>query len=1215
MSFATDGRWSGDQPAPGDSHAIGDGEGVFVIHATLMVNGKVLWFSGHTEQAHYLAESWVWDPALPIATATRQPFPASTDVFCCHHANLEDGRVITVGGARAHPNHGEGIRAICIFDPATSAWSHIGDMHEARWYPTLVTLPDGRLVAFSGRRAAGESTFIAETVEVFSPPFRGPGYTTATVTGGTKVFPTYPGLHLVRGGRIVHTGPTWRYERNATTPIGTWSLRMTAGASGAWTDEAVSPQVDFREEGMSVLLPPAQAGRILLLGGGKAHFDGGGNFTSLDPASQPRSAEILDTATNPPTWTRIADMNQPRINGSAVLLPNGTVLVLGGHNRFKFDGGATPSLPAEIYDPAANVWRSAGTMAVPRMYHSAHLLLPDGRVICAGGADPNLGGDDNRKSFEIYEPPYFFNPDDTLAARPQITGTSRDDGPDDVLAYGREFFIQTPNAASIARVALMRPGAMTHHTDSEQRYVAVDFFAEPGAGRLRAMAPTDATIAPPGFYMLWIVDTNGRPCQRARFVRLSRAQFYVITDRSTFSKDEVAPGLATTTFEHAFYVVMEGFAPEELGINGATPFMPPPSVVTPTIAFDAAGTPIPQISAVVRELLVEIPSVPTGVRQRFVLRYAVEIRGHAPFFQPNGTTPIENREIRMRVTRGEHAGLGSIRLTHQPNPYTLDGPKPWLSLDLRVFKVLDGDTRFGQPPLNPTAGGAIDFIQGTLARLRTVGSARAEFEALPTEAEPSQLDIAEARDGRRVYNFALCQVRYRGRTLDAHDVRVFFRLFTTAATGMEFRPETYATVPNVDGKPIPVLGSQGGHLATIPFFAEPRVNPGDPLTLQRDPFNTQTLLHNPSGAESTWYFGCWLDFNQSSPGRFPLNGGGAGPFFGPLASIQQLVRGRHQCLVAELLFPPDPTPLNATPGNNDNLAQRNLAILETDNPGGPATRTVQHTFEIKPSPNVTVGAPATKALAFEGVERVARRGFIVERPDELMFRWGNLPPGTEVTIYLPDVRVEDILELAMARHTWGQLEMVDAHTLRCVAQGGVTFVPLPGNRTATIPGLIEMVLPMGIRSGNKYKVTVHQASGQRRAIIGAFEIAIHVSKAHLLLGEEKRTLSVMRYIALAIPPGDRWYPIFQRYLKHFADRVHGFGGNPDRIEPSPSGDGPEGDDRDPCACRCRCGCRDDHGHHDGHGHHGHLDRRKQAGVALLAFVGLASAVWLTRRRC
>jgi hypothetical protein len=172
-------------------------------------------------------------------------------------------------------------------------------------------------------------------------------------------------------------------------------------------------------------------------------------------------------------------MTHPRINGSAVLLPDGEVLVLGGHNQFKFERTSTPSLAAEIYDPVGNSWHSAGTTTnVPRMYHSAHLLLPDGRVLCAGGNDPNHPGDPNRKSFQFYEPPYFFNPDDSLAARPTITGISRDDGPDDQLAYGREFFIQTPNAGWLSpgwkfwrtRRAHPTPSASVHTRKRLPRY-------------------------------------------------------------------------------------------------------------------------------------------------------------------------------------------------------------------------------------------------------------------------------------------------------------------------------------------------------------------------------------------------------------------------------------------------------------------------------------------------------------------------------------------------------------------------------------------------------------------------------------------------------------------------------------------------------------------------------------------------------------------------
>jgi Galactose oxidase-like, Early set domain len=220
----------------------------------------------------------------------------------------------------------------------------------------------------------------------------------------------------------------------------------------------------------------------------------------------------------------------------------------------------------------------------------------------------------------------------------------------------------------------MRLGAMTHHTDSEQRYVAVDFIPEPHAGRLRAFLVDDATVAPPGWYMLWIIDTNNRPCARAPIVRLERKQVYLITDRSTFSKDEVAPGPATITFENSFYVVCDGFLPSDLGINAATPFHPPPSAVTPTITFRRSdGSAIPQMGAIVQDLLVEIPSLPSAVRQRFVFRYTVTFVGTAPFFQSDGTTPIENQAIALRVERGEHSGIGNCGSRTNRIPISLTG--------------------------------------------------------------------------------------------------------------------------------------------------------------------------------------------------------------------------------------------------------------------------------------------------------------------------------------------------------------------------------------------------------------------------------------------------------------------------------------------------------------------------------------------------------------
>ncbi|MFD6393710.1 galactose oxidase-like domain-containing protein [Nocardia sp. NPDC060259] len=1161
MPFATEGRWSGAQQTPGDSKTDRDGLGVFVIHATLLRTGEVLWFSGHAETNEYLAESYVWDPTQPAATAVEQPFPGTADIFCCHHANLDDGRVITVGGAMAHPDHGMGIRDICIFDPdpAVRAWTKIGDMQHGRWYPTLVTLGDGQLVVFSGREEEGGPEVINSTVELLSPPFTGPSYSPTTLSGADKTFPTYPGMHLVPGGRVVHTGTTWRYEDPVSDPIGTFSFRVTSASSGFWTDDGVGPSVALREEGTSVLLPPAQDGRILVVGGAAAIFGNDGRYAGdgISSEARPRSAEILDTRTNPATWTRVANMTHPRINVSAVLLPDGKVLVLGGHDKYKFDTTSTPSNQAELYDPVLNAWTLAATASESRMYHSAALLIPDGRVLVAGGFDGNIAGDGNRKSFEFYEPPYFFNADDTVAVRPTITSITPIDGPADQLSYGGQFIIDTPDAADIRKVALMRPGSMTHHTDTEQRYVALDFVPGPGVNQLTALVPTDPSVAPPGYYMLWIVDANNRPCQTARFVRLLRARCFVVVDKSHYSNDEVNAAIfPATTFDDAFYVVMDGFLPSELGITSATAKSPPPSALSPVVVFRRSdGTVVTELTAVAQTLSYEIPDLPSGVRQRFTFKYRLSIAGTAPFFRADRTTPIEMQDVTLDATLGAYVGHGTIRLHHQQNPYMLDGPTSWLSIDLQVFKVSAGDERFGQPAHGNSDESAVTFIREVLERFNNnPATGTAEFNTIAAASDNTQLEWSYTRDGQRVFNYAVAKVRYRGRLLDATDVRVFFRLFTVAATGTEFRSATtYRTMTNFEGNPIPVLGLIGSEIATIPFFATRRVDSSfQLLTDQTDPPN-ETTIDATGGSESTTFFGCWLDFN-STANRYPWYPGNAvGPYSSGLQSIATLINGRHQCLVAEIHFnPAAANPLvreGDSPGSSDKLAQRNLAIVYSTNPGTDPTRTVQHAFELKPPDRTGIAPLSTATEPLTVIGRPPQRFRLTAvGPDELMIVFDTLPRQTEVELFMPQLDADDIIQLSSLRVGPGRVGRVDEHTIRCRV-GDVSYIPLPPFGPGNLAGLITLRLPPGVRYGQVFRVVLRQVSSTQR-LIGAFELMVRVEHTDTVLAEEANTLAVARYVAAVRPSTDRWQPIFQRYLGHLTDRVRELGVDPEVIEPS-----------------------------------------------------------------
>jgi hypothetical protein len=162
---------------------------------------------------------------------------------------------------------------------------------------------------------------------------------------------------------------------------------------------------------------------------------------------------------------------------------------------------------AELWNPATGQWKTLAAQRVTRQYHSTALLLPDGRVLSAGGG---VCGVCDRagylaKNAEVFTPPYLYKQDGSgeLAPRPSITAAPA------TIDYGAGFEIGTADAQSIRKVALLRLGAVTHSVDMDQRYVPLAFSA--GAGTLTATGPANANIAPPGPYMLVVVDAAGVP--------------------------------------------------------------------------------------------------------------------------------------------------------------------------------------------------------------------------------------------------------------------------------------------------------------------------------------------------------------------------------------------------------------------------------------------------------------------------------------------------------------------------------------------------------------------------------------------------------------------------------------------------------------------------------------------------------------------------------
>ncbi len=225
--------------------------------------------------------------------------------------------------------------------------------------------------------------------------------------------------------------------------------------------------------------------------------------TGVDPDTSTRSsaatAYVLDMTQSSPTWRPVASMAFARTYANTTLLPDGNVLVTGGGTTTGATDVANAVLPAELWSPVTETWTTLTSMSAPRLYHSEALLLPDGRVLVSGGGRFNDGTEPTDQfSAEFFAPPYLFK-----GSRPIITAAPSQ------LSYGQGFAVQTPDAAGIAKVSLIRFGSTTHANNMSQRYIPLSFV--PGNGSLTVTAPVDANLAPPGYYMLFLVDTNGIP--------------------------------------------------------------------------------------------------------------------------------------------------------------------------------------------------------------------------------------------------------------------------------------------------------------------------------------------------------------------------------------------------------------------------------------------------------------------------------------------------------------------------------------------------------------------------------------------------------------------------------------------------------------------------------------------------------------------------------
>lgn len=404
----------------------------------------------------------VFNPATENLTPMNNPF--DLDIFCSGHTTLADGRVFIAGG------HGFsstiGIKNTSIFDPVGNSWTAGPSMSFARWYPNLIKLGDGRLVVLSGNITA--STW-ADTPEIYDPVAN--SWTTLTGISTAQVHEEeYPLSFLLPTGKIftIASSVGKAYELDPIAP--TWG--------------AVAGQTLFN--GSAVMYLP---GKILYSGGG----------TPLDSTSPAQAtAQTIDLTSPTPSWQPTSSMNSARYCHTLTVLPDGKVLAIGGidnMNQADLSGGV---LTCEEWEPSTGQWTQLAEMNVPRIYHSTAVLLPDGSVLTAGGGHADSTTSPAEYNAQYFYPPYLFQ-----GARPTITSTPAD------ATYGSSITVQTPDASTIGSVVLISLASDTHTLDMNQHFVPLSFVSNPGS--LNVSIPSSPSLAPPGYYMLFIVNTAGIP--------------------------------------------------------------------------------------------------------------------------------------------------------------------------------------------------------------------------------------------------------------------------------------------------------------------------------------------------------------------------------------------------------------------------------------------------------------------------------------------------------------------------------------------------------------------------------------------------------------------------------------------------------------------------------------------------------------------------------
>jgi hypothetical protein len=574
------------------SWSVGQPTTVVAIHAALLPSGKVFYLAGsgyRRDVPNGPFEARILDPE----TGTEKSFNQPHDLFCIGITSLPNGNILLGGGTQMYDTNPEncigewrGLKVIYEVNWTSDTVEHVADMAHGRWYPTLLSLEDGKVMIVNGLDEYGAYNLL---VEIYDPvtktstikydPNRSAQYKVGTNNLGTStemnMASCVPGANTpVYGGTGQGSVPNIGYypkmnlltNGNVLNCGGQDQLRIWNPATGVWSN--LPKMSTARHYGCSFLLPlhndANERGKVMVVGG-----------SSTSSASATSTVQIIDfdagTYTSP-VLRLTSPLSFARKMQAPVILPDGKCAVFGGSSQLN----TNPVHQPEMFDPVTETWQVLPTASIDRVYHQVSILLKDGRVWTAGST---VRSNVAELRTEVFSPPYLFQ-----GPRPLITNTPT------VGDYNNTITIPTNDPEGVQSVSLVRLMTTTHHYEANQRFVWLQILQR-NTNNVVVKAPVNSRIAPPGYYMLHILNSSQVP---------SIAQIIKIPGTGAPPADTTPPsqvtGLAATTVNSSQIDLSWTANPVPDGVDhynvyrGTTAGFPVTLGTTPTLATPTTNT-------------------------------------------------------------------------------------------------------------------------------------------------------------------------------------------------------------------------------------------------------------------------------------------------------------------------------------------------------------------------------------------------------------------------------------------------------------------------------------------------------------------------------------------------------------------------------------------------------------------------------------------------